>query len=69
MAAGVRVTINSDDGAFFRTDARREMGRVEDAFGITRAGRTALVREAARAAFLPPEARAALERRVARTAA
>jgi adenosine deaminase len=32
MAAGVRVTINSDDGAFFRTDARREMGRVEDAF-------------------------------------
>jgi adenosine deaminase len=69
MEAGVRVTINSDDGTFFRTDAPREMRRAGEAFGMTPEGKSALLRQAARAAFLPPRARAELERRAGRPAA
>jgi adenosine deaminase len=64
LAAGVRVTINSDDGTFFGTDARREMARASAAFGWSAAQRGAIVREAAGAAFLSARSRAALIRTV-----
>lgn len=68
LAAGVPVTINSDDGAFFRTDVRREMSRSIRAFDLSRSEVVALASNAARAAFLPRRGQRALQLRIDRFA-
>lgn len=62
--AGAAVTINSDDGAFFGTDQPEELRRSARAFGLGKEDLERLLRNAARAAFLPGAARARLERAV-----
>ena len=62
--AGAVVTINSDDGTFFGTDQPEEMERAARAFDLTADDRRRLLRNAARAAFLPAGARKRLERAV-----
>ncbi len=64
LAAGVKVTINSDDGTFFRTDVVRELHRAVRTMGLTADEVIRVVRNAARASFLPARRRARLERRV-----
>lgn len=62
--AGVLVTINSDDPPFFETTLTDEYRRVVHHFGFTVDDLCTLVRNSARAAFLPPDDKAALLRRV-----
>ena len=64
LDAGVTVTINSDDGAFFATDQPTEMARAARCHGLDGEEQMSLLRNAARAAFLPAAARARLERRL-----
>ncbi len=64
MEAGVRVTINSDDGAFFHTDAVREIDLARKAHGLDRGELRAMSIHAAESAFLPPRLRRSLRRRI-----
>ncbi len=69
LDAGVTITINSDDGAFFGTDQPTELARVARHHGLDAQDVRSLLRNASRAAFLPAAARARLERRVQSRAA
>jgi adenosine deaminase len=62
--AGVTVTLNSDDPTFFNTTLTEEYRRSATHFGFGADELTAMVRNAARAAFMPAAARAALCARV-----
>lgn len=64
LDAGVRVTINSDDGAFFHTDAAREIDRATRTHGLDPDERLALAIHAAEGAFLSPRLKRSLRRRV-----
>lgn len=66
LKAGVPVTVNSDDPVLLGTDLTRELAAVQSALGLSMETVTALMRNAARAAFLPPQRRAALEEEVLR---
>ena len=69
IAAGMNVTVSSDDPPFFRTTLSQELVDVARAAGLDAQGVVDLQRRAARAAFLPAEERAALERRIDEAAA
>ena len=62
LDAGVHVTINSDDPLLLDTDLSREMENVARALELTPDQLTAMMAAAARAAFLPDDDRAQLER-------
>lgn len=53
MAAGVPVTINSDDPVLLGTDLSRELHTVATAFSLTAPQLTELMNAAAKAAFMP----------------
>ncbi|MES1240055.1 MAG: adenosine deaminase [Acidobacteriota bacterium] len=59
--AGVPVSVNSDDPAFFDTDLSREYLRLHEAFGYTPAELAGLSLAALRQSFLPEGEKAALE--------
>lgn len=62
--AGVLMTINSDDPTFFNTTLTEEYRRVTRHFGFTTDDLCKLVLNSVRAAFLPPDEKATLFRRV-----
>ncbi len=62
MAAGVPVTVNSDDPMLLETTLTRELAAVQKALGLPLEAVAEMMRHAARAAFIPLEERAALER-------
>ena len=64
IAAGMNVTVSSDDPPFFRTTLARELVDVAQAAGLDAGAVVDLQRRAARAAFLPAAERVALERRI-----
>lgn len=64
MAAGVQVTINSDDPVLLSTDLSRELHLVADALQLNLDEITELLQTAARAAFLPDDARTNLEQAI-----
>ena len=57
VAAGVRVTIGSDDPPMFGTTLGREYEIAADLLGLDRAGVVELAREGVRASFAPPDVR------------
>jgi adenosine deaminase len=59
--AGVPVSVNSDDPAFFDTDLSREYLRLHETFGYTPAELAGLSLAALRQSFLPDADKAALE--------
>lgn len=59
--AGVPVSVNSDDPAFFDTDLSREYHRLHETFGYTPAELAGLSLAALRQSFLPEAEKAALE--------
>jgi aminodeoxyfutalosine deaminase len=59
--AGVPVSVNSDDPAFFDTDLSREYLRLHEAFGYTPAELAGLSLAGLRQSFLPDGEKAALE--------
>ncbi|GAB4440785.1 MAG: adenosine deaminase [Chloroflexi bacterium OHK40] len=63
-AAGVPVTLNSDDPTFFHTTLTEEYRRAARYFGFGADDLCAVVRTAAGASFLPSEERAALCQRL-----
>jgi adenosine deaminase len=65
--AGVDITISSDDPPFFGTTLVDELRQVANTVGWSLVDIEELQRRAARAAFLPPAERRALELRIART--
>lgn len=69
MAAGVPVTINSDDPVLLRTDLSRELHAVATAFSLSTAQLKDLMDAAARAAFMPPDQSRALQRQLVDTPA
>jgi len=60
LAAGVPVTLSSDDPAMFATSVEREMILAADRFALSRAEIIQLNANAMRAAFLPEDERAKL---------
>ncbi len=64
-AAGVPLTINSDDPTFFHTTLTEEYRRAVIHFGFNADDLCTAVLTAASASFLPPESRAALRRSLA----
>jgi adenosine deaminase len=64
IAAGMNVTVSSDDPPFFRTTLTRELIDVARGAGLGARGVLDLQRRAARAAFLPAAEREALVRRI-----
>ena len=62
--AGVPVTVNSDDPLLLGTDLSREMEHVARALELTEDHLRSMMAAAARAAFLPKDDRAELERAV-----
>jgi aminodeoxyfutalosine deaminase len=60
VAAGVPVSINTDDPPMFGTDLNREYTVAADLLGLDEAGVADLARAAVRGAFLPPAERARL---------
>lgn len=62
--AGADITISSDDPPYFRTTLVDELATVADTVGWSLADIVQLQRRAARAAFLPPDERTALEAQV-----
>lgn len=65
-AAGVRVTLNSDDPPYFATDLANEYGIAADRFGLDEEALTEVTRTAIRAAFVDEETRARLLRQCGR---
>ncbi len=59
-AAGIAVTVSTDDPPFFRTDMSREYARLSDTFGWEDEILAEIARNAARAAFCDEDTRAAL---------
>lgn len=59
--AGVPVSVNSDDPAFFDTDLSREYLRLHETFGYTPAELAGLSLAGLRQSFLPDDEKAALE--------
>jgi adenosine deaminase len=68
LDAGVAVTINSDDGAFFNTDVERELRLASREFSLTTEEILRVTLNAGRAAFLPAASRGRLERAVLESA-
>ena len=66
MAAGVPVTINSDDPVLLKTNLSRELHTVATAFSLTTGDLKALMDAAARAAFMPADQSKVLQRQLAR---
>jgi aminodeoxyfutalosine deaminase len=60
VAAGVPVSINTDDPPMFGTDLNHEYAAAADLLGLDEAGVADLARAAVRGAFLPPAERAGL---------
>lgn len=60
--SGLYVTIGSDDGSFFNTNVPAEMELLHRVHGFSAKEIDSLTRAAARAAFIPPDARLRLER-------
>ncbi|MDQ7820703.1 MAG: adenosine deaminase [Armatimonadota bacterium] len=60
LAAGVPVTVSSDDPLLLGTDISRELALVASACRLGPEGVAGLILQAARAAFLPPAERAGL---------
>jgi aminodeoxyfutalosine deaminase len=60
MAAGVPVTLATDDPGMFHTDIDREYALCHELFGVDRDGLAELARSGVRAAFCSPELRAEL---------
>jgi aminodeoxyfutalosine deaminase len=60
LAAGVPVTISSDDPAFFNVSLEQELVLAAEHFGLTETGILDLTRNAVRGAFVPETARRAL---------
>jgi adenosine deaminase len=65
LAAGVPVTVNSDDPILLNTDLTRELESVQAALGLSMETIATMMRTAARAAFLPVDARQVLEQQIA----
>jgi adenosine deaminase len=61
---GVAVTVNSDDPVLLGTSLAKELAAVARAHRLSRDELLGLMTAAARAAFVAPEARAALEQRI-----
>jgi adenosine deaminase len=61
MAEGLYVTLNSDDPPMFNTTLTQEYQTAAEVFGFDEDTLRGLVRNAARAALLPPERKVALE--------
>ena len=68
LAAGVPVTINSDDPAFFNTNIEQEMMLAAERFGLSNSEILDLARNAIRGAFLEDAARGALLEEMERAA-
>ena len=60
LAAGCRVTLNSDDPPYFATSIGREYATAAEHFGMTDAALRAVTRTALEAAFIDEQARADL---------
>jgi aminodeoxyfutalosine deaminase len=60
LAAGVPVTLATDDPGMFHTSLNDEYQRCHQAFGLTAADLAELARTGARAAFCPPATRRAI---------
>jgi len=60
LAAGVPVTLATDDPGMFHTDLNREYLLAHERFGLNAAALAGLARTSARAAFCPPGVRDAL---------
>lgn len=69
VAAGVRVTVNSDDPTFFGASLLDDYRLCVETFGLSLASLARLAINAAGAAFLAPPARAGLAERVRRARA
>jgi len=67
LAAKVPVTVNSDDPILLNTDLTAELTAVQTALALSTDTVVSLVRQAARAAFLPAADRQTLEREIAQT--
>jgi aminodeoxyfutalosine deaminase len=65
VAAGVPVTINSDDPPMFATDLNTEYAVAADLLGLDQAGVARLAQAAVAASYAPPEVATALEREIA----
>jgi adenosine deaminase len=61
--SGCRVSVSSDDPAFFNTNLTREYLRLHQTFGYSAAELAGLSLSALRQSFLPDEERAVIERR------
>lgn len=68
MAAGARVTLNSDDPPYFHTSIGREYARARDAYGLDDAALAGITRTAIAAAYVDESTRAHLLDRVASAA-
>ncbi|MEE4277970.1 MAG: adenosine deaminase [Halieaceae bacterium] len=64
LERGLCVTVNSDDPAYFGGDLLENFAALENTLGMTRDQGLALVRNSLEAAFLSPEAKAALDQRL-----
>lgn len=64
MAAGVKVTVNTDNITVSGVTLRSELEQVTEVFSLTDAEVEALLRSAADACFAPAEVRAELHRRI-----
>jgi adenine deaminase len=60
LEAGLKVTVNSDDPAYFGGYVNENYEAVQQAFGLSEATLAALARASFEAAFLPPERKRAL---------
>jgi aminodeoxyfutalosine deaminase len=63
LAAGVRLTINSDDPPLFNTTLNDEAALLGSAFALDVAAIDAILLEGVRASFLPEVERSVLEQR------
>ena len=64
VAAGVPVTINSDDPPMFSTDLNHEYALAADLLGLDQAGVTDLAKAAVAASYAPSQVATALEREI-----
>jgi len=64
LAAGVRVSINSDDPALFDTSLEEEYARIVDAFSLTKGELIAIVESSITQSFADEETKAGLRHRL-----